>query len=342
VIKKIVMIYNSWDTNRAHYNSNYYVAYHYIMNKTVPSISIISSTIGLIICVLLWKMIYDEMHKEKSKITPSVTNALIAFTLTNTIGQLVAFLSSIVFLYFYKYLEEPSSTYNNEGAHILAVLHIWIRLANSCLIFIMLLKSIVNKEFYLWNHIVVYSVVGPLILSIYAAISDVTGFNFSQLPLGSCGIVMGPTQTTFLACFLWVLIIEIADVILFVFNGILIINLFLEKSKNKSNDIRIVAEDRQPLITNLNQLLIFVSSVMMIAKALEVIRIMSVVCMFAKMSSTAATNIGIFNYSLLIMQALLECVQPVLTYVSLQTFVRGEDTLFFWIRKRLVEQTLEM
>ena len=53
-----------------------------------------------------------------------------------------------------------SSKYNNGLAQTLAVLHIWVRLANSCLIFIMPVKSMVNRESFCWIYLVLASIIG--------------------------------------------------------------------------------------------------------------------------------------------------------------------------------------
>ena len=152
------MLSNSWETHKGYYNNNYYVAYPYIVNKTVPSISIISSIIGFIICVLLWRMIFGNLKYKYS--IKRIKNIVIAFTFTATIGQLVTFISSIVFLNFYDLLREPRYNYINNVARTLGVFHIWSRLANSCLIFIMLIKSMMIKESFCWNFVVIIGIIG--------------------------------------------------------------------------------------------------------------------------------------------------------------------------------------
>nr|ANO39108.1 GCR153 [Schmidtea mediterranea] len=312
------------------YNSNYYEAYRFIMNAYVPSVCIFSSMVGIIICILLWCIIYHEVRNPLSIIQPYLRDVLVAFTFTNTIGQIVAMISSIAFLCYFKCMYAKTSDYNNNGARFLGMMYVWIRLSNSFLIWLMLFKSLTKNPFSYWNQLLISSVFGPFFISIAALYMDVTGFHYSQLPLGSCSIVMVPKSPTFINCIIWIYCIEFFDLWLFVFNCLRIIKLKLDKMNRTSNPevFEIMGNRRDKLIPDAKHLLAYISCVMMIAKSMEVIRIISVSCMFSEMNSDAAYRLGLFNVLMLLIQAMFEIAQPVLTYACVRTFLNMETSLF--------------
>ena len=58
-----------------------------------------------------------------------------------------------------------------------------------------------------------------MIVSISAGVSELTGFSFSQMMFGTTGIIMSPESFKFKTRIIWILVIEIVDVVLLVFQS---------------------------------------------------------------------------------------------------------------------------